>query len=202
MREFAKFMGLKGVKYPKLPVTKAQLSDLEKLVEEYSVKARAAADKAAVTKRANDEIRYAERNARWAKEREEREKLEAELRENAPAVAQRWIDGESISTGTFGRFIPETLLRVKGDDVETSRGAIFPVEHARRGLALVKATMARGEEWKSNGHTCKLGYYQIDRISADGTVYAGCHVVPFSSIAAIEDKLTAPGVEGAEIEGE
>jgi hypothetical protein len=186
------------VKYPKLPVIKAQLADLENLVEEYSVKARAAADKAYATRQANDAIRYAERNARWAKEREEREKLEAELRVNAPAVAQRWIDGESINVRDFGHYIPETLLRVKGDEVETSRGAIFPVAHARRGLALVKATMARGEEWKANGHTCKLGYYQIDRISADGTVYAGCHVVPFASIAAIEDKLTAPEVEGAE----
>lgn len=86
-----------------------------------------------------------------------------------------------------------TELRIKGDTVETSRGASFPVEHARRGLALVRATIARGEEWRTNGHTCHLGAYKIERITPDGTVYAGCHVVTMQAIERI-----APALESGE----
>lgn len=67
----------------------------------------------------------------------------------------------------------------------------FPVAHAVRGLALVRSVKARGEEWRTNGHTCHLGSYKVDRITPDGTVYAGCHVVPWQSIERIAPALDA-----------
>lgn len=86
------------------------------------------------------------------------------------------------------------MLRIVTDEtqtvIETSKGARFPIEHAKRGLALIKSVVARGEAWQSNGHTCHLGAYKIDRIDADGTVHAGCHVVPYSEIL-----LIAPAIE-------
>lgn len=188
MREFAKFMGLKGIKYPKIPATKVQLGDMQNLIEEHRIKAQAAAEKAQVTRRVNES---AARRAQWTKQQEER-------REKSVESMEAWKRGENVSPYLFQQFFP-TLLRVKDGQVETSQGASFPVDHARRGLALVKATMKRGEEWRTNGHTCRLGHYGIDRITADGTVFAGCHVVPFASIEAIEAQLTAPvSAEGAE----
>lgn len=74
--------------------------------------------------------------------------------------------------------------------IETSKGATFPIGHAKRGLALIKSVVARGEAWQANGHTCRLGAYKIDSIDADGTVHAGCHVVPYSEIL-----LIAPAIE-------
>jgi hypothetical protein len=121
--------------------------------------------------------------ARQAKET--RERAVRMLEEKADAIAA-WRRGEFTNNSFYD--IP-TMLRVVGDNVETSRGAVFPVEHARKGLALVRAVIARGEEWKTNGHTCHLGHYQIDRITAKGTVHAGCHVVEFAEIERIAEQL-------------
>jgi hypothetical protein len=49
--------------------------------------------------------------------------------------------------------------------------------------------MAKGEDWTANGHTCHLGHYQINRITKDGTVYAGCHVVTWDEIEKIAPML-------------
>ena len=82
------------------------------------------------------------------------------------------------------------MLRIEGDEVVTSRGARFPISHAKRGLALVRAVMARAEEWVRNGHSCHLGHCVIDRIEANGTVHAGCHVVSWEEIERV-----APAIE-------
>lgn len=102
-----------------------------------------------------------------------------------------WLRGDSS-------YVPhdvDTLLRIADGEVETSRGARFPVSHARRGLVLVEAVRASGETWKRNGHTCHLGPYQIDRIDPTGTVHAGCHVVPWSSIERIKPQIEAATLE-------
>lgn len=90
-----------------------------------------------------------------------------------------------------GAYSRGPLLRIVGDEVQTSRGVRFPVEHAKRGLALVRAVIARGEEWRTNGHSCHLGHYRIDSIEANGTVHAGCHVVPYSEVESIAPQLDA-----------
>lgn len=84
------------------------------------------------------------------------------------------------------------LLRVNGDVVETSQGVKFPVSHARLGLELVRRVMSSGHDWYTNGHTLHLGHYKIDRIlAADGTVYAGCHIVKWAEIERIARQLEA-----------
>jgi len=113
------------------------------------------------------------------------------LAENAEAIAQ-WRAGEYYRV-TLPRELPD-MLRVSkdGQAIETSRGVSFPISHAKRGLALVRAVRERGESWHTNGHTLRLGHYQIDSILPDGTVKAGCHTVKFSEIEAI-----APAIEAA-----
>ena len=44
-------------------------------------------------------------------------------------------------------------------------------------------------EGQSDGHTWHLGHYQIDRIEANGTVHAGCHVVAWKAIERIREQL-------------
>jgi hypothetical protein len=160
---------------PALPVTE---SELQAISTEYHAKQQTRRD--AAQRAANR--RRAARNAYWRMDFEQRQAFNALKNEEK---IQQWLGGKSVSL-PYG--LP-TYLRVKGSNVETSRGASFPLSHAKRGLALVKAVMARGEEWHTNGHTCHLGHYQIERITPDGTVYAGCHVVPFSSIERIADVL-------------
>jgi hypothetical protein len=110
--------------------------------------------------------------------------------------AQRIVDWNNGIRGVSVSDIYDmpTSLRINPDDnteVETSRGVVFPVSHARLGLALVKRVMASGKAWHQNGEQCRLGHYRIDSIETNGTVHAGCHVVPFESIERIAAAITA-----------
>lgn len=117
-----------------------------------------------------------------------REKLAAEL----PGIMAWWRKhGTFIGSGFNGwnSYELPVMLRIDGDEIVSSMGARFPVSHAPRAIALIESVRARGEEWHTNGHTCHLGHYQIDRIGADGAVYAGCHVVPYSEVQYIAAQL-------------
>jgi hypothetical protein len=94
----------------------------------------------------------------------------------------------------------ETLLRIKGSEVETSRGARVPVSHAKRGLAFVRRVVSSGQEYVRNGHTLHLGHYAIDKIETDGTLHAGCHVIKFSEIENLAPALDAVTVTVSESE--
>jgi hypothetical protein len=92
----------------------------------------------------------------------------------------------------------ETLLRIKGNEVETSKGARVPVSHAKRGLAFVRRVVSSGQEYIRNGHTLHLGHYAIDRIETDGTLHAGCHVIKFAEIENLAPALDAVTISESE----
>lgn len=81
------------------------------------------------------------------------------------------------------------MLRVRDGNVETSLGARFPIEHAVRGLAVIRQVRESGHEYVHNGHAIHLGHYRIDRIEPNGTVHAGCHVVTWDEIKRIAPQL-------------
>lgn len=137
-----------------------------------------------------------------AREKRELARQAKREKENAEKLAriadriQQWRNGEYVSF-PYGVNVP-TMLRIKtltsdGDTsdvvVETSRGARVPIEHAIRGLRLVRAVMARGAEYKRNGHTEHLGPYAVDRIAVNGTLFAGCHVITWDEINRIAPAL-------------
>jgi hypothetical protein len=106
----------------------------------------------------------------------ESEKTKRERAERLVQLAetiQAWRDGQAVSIP----YDVPTMLRVDGHELETSRGARVPLAHAKRALVLIRAVVSRGEDWQTNGHTCHVGHYRIDRIEANGTVKAGCHVI-------------------------
>jgi hypothetical protein len=92
------------------------------------------------------------------------------------------------------------MLRINGNEVETSLGARVPVSHAKRGLAFVRRVVSSGQEYVRNGHTLHLGHYAIDRIETDGTLHAGCHVIKFSEIENLAPALDAVTVSASESE--
>jgi hypothetical protein len=122
---------------------------------------------------------------------EETKKRNAERAAKLAEEIELWKSGQLA----YGHF-PNTpaMLRVSGNEVETSLGARVPITHAKRALVLVRAVVSRGETWQTNGHTCHLGNYKLDRIEADGTLRAGCHV-----IARTEWERIAPQVEAAQV---
>jgi len=112
--------------------------------------------------------------------------------DNAERVAQ-WIAGDSV---TLPWNLPETYLRIEGDEIVTSKGARVPVAHAITGLALVRHIKRTGAEYVRNGHTVHLGHYAIDRIDPDGNLTAGCHHITFAEIERIAPQLGCATVAG------
>lgn len=81
------------------------------------------------------------------------------------------------------------MLRVSGDQIETSLGARIPLAHAGRIWALVQACRSTGREYKANGHTEHAGVYAIDSVAADGTLKAGCHSITYAELALLARTL-------------
>jgi hypothetical protein len=80
-------------------------------------------------------------------------------------------------------------LRVKGNNIETSRGAVFPVDHGKKAFALITACRDKGREYVRNGHTIHLGNFAIDRVTSQGDVHAGCHFVVWPEIEHLAREL-------------
>jgi hypothetical protein len=121
------------------------------------------------------------------------EKAEQTKRERAEAVIRQQ---ELITKWRAGQYsgclydVP-AMLRIDGNEVVTSRGARFPVSHAKRALAFVRKVHESGQAYVRNGRTIHLGPYALDRIEANGTVKAGCHVVSWEEIERIAPALEA-----------
>lgn len=76
-----------------------------------------------------------------------------------------------------------------GGTLETSHGASVPLPHAIKAFRFVKLCRERGTGWASNGRIIRVGYYQIDGITADGDFRAGCHSFKWPEIAALAESL-------------
>lgn len=162
-RAYAKFFRVRCPKLPAVPALDSEAMDTVRKAE-----AGKAAKRADETRRKNEEyaVRQSENAAKWRK-------------------------GEY--NGSFDYGFPTMLRLVSTDghcEVETSRGARVPVAHAKRALQFVREVKASGQEWRSNGHTFHIGNYSVDRISADGTLFAGCHVIEYA-----ETERIAPALE-------
>lgn len=119
--------------------------------------------------------REAKHDAADAVKQERRQEINALA--NAEKIAA-WRAGENV----YLYNVP-VMLRMKGKEtVETSLRAEIPLAHAERVYRLILGIMAKGEDWRSNGHTIPVGVYKIDSISKDGTLRAGCHTISFEEI--------------------
>ena len=167
--KYAKFFGLPSPskQFAFLPKGKA-LETLRTKLGERETRARV-----------KQEEKRAKERARW----EEQSRIRA-LEESEQI--ELWKQGNANVLAGYGW---PTLLRVKGDQVETSKGARVPVLHAIRGLKFVRSVVASGQEYVRNGHTFHLGHYSIDRIEANGTLHAGCHVIELAEIERIAHEL-------------
>ena len=120
------------------------------------------------------------------------EKAEQTKRERAEALIRQQELITKWRAGQYSGYLYDVpaMLRIDGDEVVTSRGARFPVSHAKRALTFVRKIRESQKAYVRNGHTIHLGPYALDRIEPDGTVKAGCHVVSWEEIERI-----APGLD-------
>ena len=128
--------------------------------------------------------------------KEDRERSKAETAKRKAATLKRkqelqeyldrWEAGVGDYLGGFHKL--PVRLRINGDKLETSHGAECPLKFGKRAYLQAKICKAKNITWVSNGHTIKLGHFQIDTITASGTIVAGCHTIPFEETLRIAKK--------------
>lgn len=114
----------------------------------------------------------AETEAREAAEAIERRRL-AEL--EAAELRAAWLAGTAPLVRHFDAESGGAAIRIVEDRLETSHGATVPLRHAIRAFRFVKLCREAGRSWERNGERIRVGHFEIDRISADGDMKAGCH---------------------------
>ena len=129
---------------------------------------------------------------REAAEQAERERAKREA-EHAAAMAdaaeriEKWKAGESVHLPYFGGVY---VLRVNGDNVETSGGVRIPIDHARRAFPLLCAMRERvtDGETVTPPSMVRLGNFKVDYVTAEH-VRAGCHTVKWDEVERIAAEL-------------
>lgn len=103
---------------------------------------------------------------------------EAEIAAQAKAIAA-WRAGGSPG---FAR-TSAPLLRVRGDNIETSYGADVPLSVAPMVWRAVNAVRDAGTAQDfPRAAAPRLGSFTLDRIEPDGDIVAGCHCIPFAEL--------------------
>jgi len=125
-----------------------------------------------------DNARRAADSARWA----EQALVNALGRDER---IQEWRSGAAVSLRYGDEGADGAMLRIKGDTVQTSQGAEVPLSHVALAFRKVEACRAAGVEWRRNGESVQLGAFQLDRITAEGDVRAGCHAIAWAETEAL-----------------
>ncbi len=124
---------------------------------------------------------------RWADARNEWESAESARIANARKAAEiaEWRAGGNrrvyFDSDHGGAAIRATGVQrdesgaIVGGTLETSHGATVPLAHAIRVFRFLKLMRERGEEWRKNGRTIRVGHYSVDVVRPDGGFTAGCH---------------------------
>ena len=117
------------------------------------------------------------------KRRKARERA-AQAKQSAERL-NRWLAGDDVGFP----YTEETRLRIRGDIVQTSRGAEFPLDHAKRVFKLVAQCRKSKGRYDRNGHTIHLGHFALDAIDSEGNVTAGCHLVAWNEIERVAAQI-------------
>lgn len=103
---------------------------------------------------------------------------EADAQRNAAEKAKQaiseWLDCKPNARPSYNWPV---MMRQVGNRVQTTKGAEFPVDDAKRAWPVIKACYDAGRAWKRNGATLPMGHFQVDAITSSGTIIAGCHTI-------------------------
>jgi len=96
---------------------------------------------------------------------------------------EKWRLGQDIR-----RYFELTALRIKDDEIQTTRGARIPVDHAIKFWGLIKSWHDKGVSYVKDHHSIHLGNYSVNRFEND-VLTVGCHTIPYSEIESIAHQL-------------
>jgi hypothetical protein len=91
-----------------------------------------------------------------------------------------WVAGSVKYYASF--YASPIKLRIFGDNLETSRGAVVPLKEAIRVYKILNRLRKRAKTYKRNGETIQLGQFALDSMDETGTVKVGCHTVEWTEI--------------------
>lgn len=98
---------------------------------------------------------------------------------NSEKITQ-WLSGERDNLGYH--VSNDTLLRVKGEVIHTSRGAEIPLNATGSLWRLVSLTINNGIDLELNK---RIGVYTLTKIEASGNITVGCHYIKFEQLERI-----------------
>jgi len=104
------------------------------------------------------------------------------IKEQAEAL-ENWRKGEDVRNS-----FELTALRIKDDEIQTTRGARIPVDHAIKFWGLIKSWHEKGVSYVKDHHSIHLGNYSVNRFEND-ILTVGCHSIPYSEIENIAHQL-------------
>jgi hypothetical protein len=73
-------------------------------------------------------------------------------------------------------------LRIIRDELQTSQGARVPLSDAIALTSFAALCRSRGKEWRRTGEQKRVGSFAVDRITENGDIVAGCHIIPWAAI--------------------
>jgi hypothetical protein len=129
-------------------------------------------------------IRKSEAIARQQR-KEWEDQRKAEAIKQAEEQIKRFRSGQSY----YSLWDVPVMLRISDNEIETSKGARVPVDHALRAYRVLKMFRANGKTYQRNGHTIHLGHHVIDSLGADGILHAGCHHIAWEEIEQVGEEL-------------
>jgi len=104
------------------------------------------------------------------------------IKEQAEALIN-WRNGDDVRS----RF-EITALRIKDDQIETTKGAKIPLDHAIKFWGLIKSWHDKGVQYVKDHHSINLGHYTVSKFDGQ-TLTVGCHSIPYSEIENIAHQL-------------
>ena len=102
-----------------------------------------------------------------------------------------WLTGENVNTNGFQ--FSDTLLRIKGEQIETTRGAKIPVSDALKIYPLLARTKRNGGKIEAGLHNINLGAYRFNSFDGENLI-VGCHVIAWDQIEKMAQELKLEGV--------
>jgi hypothetical protein len=116
----------------------------------------------------------------------EKEALERRIIEQAEAL-EKWRLGLDVRN-----YFEVTALRIKDDEIQTTKGAKIPLDHAVKFWGLIKSWHEKGVSYVKDHHSIHLGNYSVNRFE-NGILTVGCHSIPYSEIENIAHQLHLQG---------
>ena len=119
-----------------------------------------------------------------AKKKVEADKKKAAKAECAKvkAAAQQIIDWQNCEPNIRAPYIATTLLRIKGDNIETSKSASIPLSFAPMVWEMVNACIDSGTPYFPKDDI-KFGHYSLKAIDNKGNIQVDCHLIKFEELA-------------------